>query len=135
MKKSYRTEQKTYLLAFLRSNSGRQLSIEEIAASMDSTLAPGKSTLYRLMNSLVEEGLVRRFARDHSRQFVYQLMDGEQCNAHFHLQCVDCGRLVHLDQGATDELQSRILSQHQFLIDGGRTMLYGHCIHCVEVPH
>lgn len=131
MKKNYLTEQKKYLISFLRSNSTRQYTIEEIAEEMgDVDQAPGKSTLYRLMSNLVEDGFVRRFAKDNSRQFVYQLLDGEHCNAHFHLKCMSCGRLVHLDQPASDDLQRSIFSQHHFIIDEGKTMLYGKCIGC-----
>lgn len=132
MRKVYQTGGKQELLAFLRQNADRPLTIEEIVAALPPEHAPGKSTVYRLMTQLVAEGTVRRFVRGNSRQFTYQWLDSAACHAHLHLKCVDCGRLVHLDHDASAYVQEHLLRQNHFSPDDRMTMLFGRCEGCAH---
>ena len=125
--KTYHTEQRTCLLNYLREHAARQFTMEELTAGLDGVLA--KSTVYRLMNRLVEEGEVRRFARDDSRQLYYQALDSAACHSHLHLKCTSCGRLIHLDED-TSEAVLQMLDKTDFQIDEGKTLLLGHCKSC-----
>lgn len=129
--KAYQTEQKRILLTFLRQHVAAPLSIEEIAAGLQGENAPGKSTVYRLMNQLVESGQVRRFVNGNSRHFVYQLMGCEQCNHHLHCRCVTCGRLFHLDE-ATSGSMRQMIEETGFALDAAKTTLLGTCGACTE---
>jgi Fur family ferric uptake transcriptional regulator len=122
----YCTDGKELLLAFLREHADTPCTIEEIAAA----LPTGKSTLYRLMTALVADGTVRRFVRGNSRQFTYQPFGGEDCHAHLHLKCVDCGRVVHLDHDVSEYVEERLLRQNHFATDEVATMLWGRCEGC-----
>ena len=126
--KGYQTEQKRLLLTFLEQNRAHPLTIEEIVCGLSGERAPGKSTVYRLMTQLVEEGAVRRFVRGNSRHFVYQFML-DTCHKHLHCRCVSCGRLVHLDE-ETSRSMGKLLQQSGFLLDGQQTTLLGTCGHC-----
>jgi len=92
--------------------------------------APGRSTVYRALDRLVEEGTVRRFAPESGGSAAYQAMDPSHCDAHLHLKCVDCGRLIHLDEGVSDALQSDLLRAAGFTVDGRSTTIYGTCAAC-----
>ena len=122
-----RTDQRAYLLAFLRRYAHRQFTVEELVTELDGVLA--KSTIYRLMGRLVEEGEVRRFARDDRRQFLYQALADNTCHSHLHLKCTACGRLIHLDED-TSEAVIHILDKTEFCIDEGKTLLLGQCKGC-----
>ncbi len=126
--KGYQTEQKRMLLAFLQNGSALPMTIEQIAEGLARQGGPGKSTVYRLMNQLVEEGAVRRFVRGNSRHFVYQLMP-ERCMAHLHCRCVACGRLYHLDETLSQSMSQQLASLG-FALDAGKTMLVGTCSSC-----
>ena len=130
MKKRYHTDGRQQLLDFLRRNAERPHTIDEIAAALPPERAPGKSTLYRLMTDLVADGTVRRFVRGNSRQFTYQLFGGDDCHAHLHLKCVDCGRVVHLDHDISAYVEERLLRQNHFAADERATMLWGRCETC-----
>ena len=52
------------------------------------------------------------------------------CDAHLHLKCVDCGRLIHLDEDVSDALQSDLLRAAGFTVDGRSTTIYGTCAAC-----
>ena len=57
-------------------------------------------------------------------------MDPGHCDAHLHLKCVDCGRLIHLDTGVSDALQADLLRAAGFTVDGRSTTIYGTCAAC-----
>ena len=130
---AYQTEQKKALLAFLSSHQEEAFSIDGLAEAMaaDPDLpAVGKSTLYRLISQLVEEGSVKRFTKGHSRHFLYQLLP--HCAGHLHLRCSRCGRLYHMEDGESTMIIAEILSRHHFAVDGADTVLPGCCESCRE---
>ena len=130
MGKRYHTDGRRLLLEFLQRNAEHPYTIDEIVTALPPEQAPGKSTVSRLMTALVAEGAVRRFVRGNSRQFTYQLFGGEDCHAHLHLKCVDCGRVVHLDHDTSEYVEQRLLRQNHFAADEGATMLWGRCETC-----
>ena len=126
MRTSYQTQQKAALLAFLERNAEHQFTIDEIIATMGEA-APAKSTAYRLIKKLCDDGQVRRFTREGTASSVYQLA-GSSCSEHLHIKCVDCGLLIHLDSAACDTLAKAT----GFVIDDEKSMLYGHCANCAR---
>jgi len=130
--KTYQTEQRKKLLEFLRSDPEHQFTIDIIAEHLSGEGMPGKSTVYRLMSKLVEEGCVRRFVSGNSRHFVYQIHEFEDCANHFHLKCIQCGKLVHLECKKGDELIAHIFKEHKFSVDSGKSVLYGICEDCAD---
>ena len=108
MRNSYHTQQRCALLAFLSAHADEQFTVEQLLAAMGDA-APGRSTVYRALDRLVEEGTVRRFAPESGGSAAYQAMDPGHCDAHLHLKCVGCGRLIHLDTGVSDALQADLL--------------------------
>ncbi len=127
--KSYQTQQKKLLIDFLKKNSNNPLTIEEIAVGLQGESSPGKSTVYRLVNRLVEEGVVRRFPKGNSRHFVYQLLDCKGCADHMHCRCVTCGKLFHMDHKTSENMQQLLMSSG-FSIDPQKTTLMGICKGC-----
>lgn len=129
-KKTYQTEQKRQLLRFLQENKTKQYTIDEMISHMEQEHMPGKSTVYRLIKQLVEEGKVKRCNKNNSRQFVYQLLDGEACSLHFHMQCENCGRLFHMEEEETKQVQNLLHIKENFHLDISRSLLLGICATC-----
>ena len=131
---AYHTEQKRILEAFMSENRDRSFTIDEITEGLFALsgegAAPGRSTVYRLMGRLVEEGKARRFVNSESRKASYQLVTCEHCDSHLHLKCKDCGMLIHMDGAMSDELLNRIRSYSNFAVDEEETVLYGRCKDC-----
>ena len=129
----YATEQKKMLLDFLRSNCESAYTVEELVEGMQALYGaegPGKSTVYRLMTHMVEDGTVKRFVKGHSRRFVYQIVAGEHCRSHLHLKCMDCGRLIHLDEQVSEELLDKVRLCSNFAVSEEETVLFGACSDC-----
>ena len=130
----YQTEQRRMLLDFLKRHSDRAYTVEELWEGMNAErslpAAPGKSTVYRMIGSLTEEGLVRRFVKGNSRTFVYQMVCGEHCGCHLHLKCSVCGKLYHMGDQETEKLVAEVFRRHRFSVDEEKTVLFGRCGDC-----
>lgn len=131
MKSTYQTQQRKILLNFLVSASDRQFTIEEIIEGLNKDGRNiAQSSVYRLMKKLVEEGVVRRHSKGDSRQYVYQIIESKECHTHLHLQCTECGKLVHLSHEATKEARQWMKGATGFDLDQEKTYLYGKCVDC-----
>lgn len=130
----YQTEQKRIILAYMKAHSEEAFTIEELCRRLkeepEITAVPGKSTVYRIMPKLVEEGLVKRFVRGNSRQFLYQMVCGEHCSRHLHMKCSVCGKLYHMEDTESEALFLQVMKKHHFQLDEGKTVLFGHCEGC-----
>ena len=132
---SYNTEQKKLLEDFMTKNKDNSFTIDEIIERLDerhgeTVAVPGRSTVYRLINRLTEEGKLRKFVKPNSRKASYQLVAGHHCDCHLHLKCTDCGKLFHMDETVSDELVRRISICNNFSVDEGETVLFGKCSLC-----
>ena len=127
---TYNTEKRAAILSFLEKNRNSAYTVDEIAA----TLSPdgsGKSTYYRLISRLVEEGVVKRIGDEKTRHTTYQYLGCDGCGEHLHLKCKECGRLIHLDHTTSHALEERIMQAGGFSIDEG-AILFGRCQGCKE---
>ena len=130
--RKYMTEQRKVLISFLKENTDKQYSIEEIAESLNSC---GEheisiSAVYRNIGKLVQEGQVRRFAKEGSRTFLYQYVNCGECDSHLHMKCVKCSKILHMDDETTEKMIVAAMAKSNFKIDERKTMLYGICDSC-----
>ncbi len=148
---TYKTSGRERLLSFLSSHPDTPYTVDELAAALQDSSSPsarrsgkapahiGKSSLYRQLAELVDEGRVRRDREagdphevsPHAAA-VYRYVARPDCARHFHLQCLSCGTLLHLDCTLTTELLSHIESDHHFLVHMGKSVLYGICESCAK---
>ena len=130
--KNYNTEKKKMVIDFFYQNRDRHYTVSEIA---DAVLGDGagKSTVYRQVSNLLKSGVIRRFETGESRQFVYQYADAnDSCDRHYHLKCVKCGRLIHMECAHLDTVNAHIKEEHDFVLGSGRAVLYGECVSCTS---
>ena len=127
--RSYDTKARTALSDYLRTNAERQFTAEELAVIMSESA--GKSTVYRLLAKLCEDGEIRRLPREGERGSYYQAIPDEKCLGHLHLKCPKCGLLVHLEDAESRRIAA-IALENGFAIDTKLTMLYGVCSKCAE---
>ena len=127
--RSYDTKAKSALSEFLRTNADRQFTAEELAQKMSESA--GKSTVYRLLSKMCDEGEIRRLPREGERGSYYQAIPDETCLGHLHLKCSRCGELVHLEDAESRRIGA-IALENGFAIDTKLTMLYGLCAACRE---
>lgn len=133
----YQTEQRRIILAYMKAHSEEAFAIEELCEKLKKetafTAVPGKSTVYRIMPKLVEEGLVKRFVKGNSRKFLYQMVCGKHCDHHLHMKCSICGKLYHMEDAESEALFLQVMRKHHFQLDEGSTVLFGQCESCGDV--
>ena len=129
----YVTEQKKILKRILEENADSSYTVEELMEKLRDACgdaAPGKSTVYRLITHLVDDGMVKKFSKDGSRKWSYQIVMCEHCDCHLHLKCMDCGKLIHLDESVSDELLDKVRTISDFSVNEEATVLFGRCGEC-----
>ena len=126
----YNTGKRERILAFLADNADRSYSLEEICDTLTSD-GKGKSTVYRIVSELVAEGCIQRLSDGRTRHCTYQYVGDEHCRGHLHLKCKGCGRLVHLDERVSRDLESALMSEGGFVLESG-AMLFGTCKNCIK---
>ena len=88
----------------------------------------GRASIYRVLELLVEHGLVERVtvAHDLSR-FERVMPSGEH---HHHLVCDSCGRLVAFDDPGLERAINRLSERLAVRVDHHEVVLHGACPDC-----
>lgn len=132
VKKEYNTKARKYVLKFLTDNAGTTVSVADIVTFLkEEGISVNFTTVYRCLNKLVSEQKAIKFTQKDGQKAVFQLANHENsCDEHLHIQCVKCGKLMHLDCDFMNEMSEHILKEHGFSIQCEGSILYGTCDEC-----
>ena len=129
----YRTKQREILISYLEKTPGRHITAGDVCEYFKAQGAPiGQSTVYRQLESLVDEGVITKYSIDAGSPACFEyagehLQGGHIC---FHCKCEKCGRLIHLHCDELEEIQEHLSREHRFRLDPRRTVFYGLCDKC-----
>ena len=131
-KKSYRMAARTQIAEYLKNNADRALTVGDIMKHLEkNSMDVNISTVYRYLGRLSEEGTVNKYSADSGDVALYQFAQpARNCESHLHLQCVKCGKVIHLDCHFMDEINEHIEEHHGFSIICKGSILYGTCEQC-----
>ncbi len=125
----YKTKQRSLIEEELKSAQGH-ITVEELTDRLCAKgSAVGRTTVYRSLERLVEEGKAQKYSAV-GESSCYQFLEGKECCEHFHLKCTSCGRLIHIECDHIKELAEHIGLEHGFEVDKLKTVLYGKCEDC-----
>ncbi len=134
VKPYYHTRQREELLDYLRGHPGEHFTAAQLKAHLDGKGSPlGMATIYRHMDKLVLEGLVRRYQLDSGDSACYEyvgMASAASCASHFHCKCEKCGALIHMNCEELEAIRVHLLEEHGFEWNAGKTVFYGICDHC-----
>ena len=131
MKKERNTEQKEILIKYLKINANKHLNISEIQKDLSNEI--GLTTVYRIINSLVQKGIVSKIPLENSQGFCYQYnSEKEHCSNHYHLICEKCNKTIHIENDNIKKVLKEIENENQFKINNNRIVFYGLCDKCME---
>ncbi|MEA4934533.1 MAG: transcriptional repressor [Lawsonibacter sp.] len=128
--KEYNTEQRVVLMTFFQENRGEQFSIDEIVARLPRQARISRSAVYRNVDRMVQEGLLRKARLEESRKALYQWMDCRHCER-IHLRCEKCGRIFHMKSETDEETLKSVLQNSGFQLDKQASTLPVICKNCV----
>ena len=128
----YHTRQREMILKCLKEHKAEHVTVDSLMAFLkDEGASVGQTTVYRNLDKLMREGVVVKYAGMEGQAACYQYADcGGEPGAHYHLICVDCGQMIHLQCDYLDEMTAHLLEHHQFGIDRFKTVIYGLCKKC-----
>jgi Fur family ferric uptake transcriptional regulator len=88
-----------------------------------------RSTVYRTLEALTEMGVIGHVHLGHSPA-VYHFTDEYTDQAHHHMVCQECGRVVELPLSVLTALQATISREYGFDLDATHFALTGRCSSC-----
>ncbi|MEA4964635.1 MAG: Fur family transcriptional regulator [Oscillospiraceae bacterium] len=130
--KEYATKQRMLLLSVFQEHSGEPLSIDGILAQLPPGSQISRSAVYRNVDKLAQEGILRKTLSEGGRKTLYHYI---RCEAHcerLHLRCEKCGKVFHLENEADEDTLQSILQKNGFRLDEQATVLSGVCKDCNE---
>ena len=121
------TRQRRLIWDTLVAEPEAHLSAEEVARRVREQL-PGvdASTVYRTLDMLVREGLVRRTDLGASRAFFEPAAD----HLHHHVVCERCGAVVHLHDEEIGDVRERVERATGYALSRTDMSFYGVCPAC-----
>ncbi|MCR4673795.1 MAG: transcriptional repressor [Lachnospiraceae bacterium] len=130
----YKTKQKDILVEYLKSASGNHITASDVCEYFKSQGAPiGQSTVYRRLESLVDEGVINKYIIDGNSPACFEYVGeckSDEVHVCFHCKCEKCGKLIHLHCDEVEEMQAHLYKEHKFRMDPRRTVFYGLCEEC-----
>lgn len=133
MRGEYSTRQKRELLGFMQEHDLENFSVDDVVFRLqDRGSKIGRSTVYRYLESLAEQGSVRKYQNAQGITQYQHVADDGRCAKHFHMLCRRCGALLHVDCGLMNALSRHIAEEHGFLLDPRETVMVGICAQCAK---
>ena len=123
----YGTRQKELILAIIQSMD-HEFTVREVFDSIPD--ATSLTTVYRLVDLLVEEGIVNKTVGSDGNIY-YQYIEKCDCN-HFYLKCEKCGSLTHVECDFVNDLEKHILKDHKFQLNKEQIIMNGICFDCCK---
>jgi len=133
MRGEYNTRQKREMLAFLKRHDLQPYAVDDLMLEMQQRGEKiGRSTVYRYLETLTEQGVVRKYQNSRGVTLYQHVEDSHACGEHFHMLCRNCGKLYHVSCDLMQSLVSHIAAHHHFKLDPRETTLVGICAECAN---
>ncbi len=131
------TRAKTLILKCLKSLDGKHITAEELSDMLKSENTPvAKSTLYRFLSQLEQDGVVKKYFSGENASSCYSFVgENSKCNEHFHLFCRQCGEITHFENPMLEQMIKKLDSTNDFSIDIHDSPFYGTCKTCMRKAH
>ena len=126
---SYKTRQKDIILIAIKKQK-QVFTVKEIHQQLKDQV--GLTTIYRLIDKLVEDGRLRKNVGTNNDAY-YQYLEDCKHDNHFYLKCSSCGKIIHVDCDCINNLYSHIFKNHKFKLNKKNIIIDGICERCMEV--
>ena len=129
---TYKTKNKEYIVDVLKEHEDIILSVEDIHSYL---LKKNKNmnitTIYRNLEKLASNNTILKFPSENGLKSQYQLKNHDcAMHDHIHLQCSQCGKIIHLDCNFMTEINEHLNKYHNFDLSTQSSILFGLCEDC-----
>lgn len=131
---SYTTKHRQMIDEYLKNNKDKTIHVSDIYEYLiKNEIKINLTTVYRYIDKLAAEKKLIKYASDKGDKASYQYVEeSPSCNDHLHMQCMKCGKLIHLDCEFMKEFNAHIKAHHDFNIEYNKSILYGLCTECAN---
>jgi len=132
LQKTYHTKTTDLISQFIHSKMDCGFTAGELATFLkDNGVNVNKTTVYRNLDKMTENGKLIKHKSMISEGFVYQNAEEENhCAEHIHFQCCKCGSVIHLSDEKTTEYLKTISEELGLQINLNLSTLNGICPKC-----
>ncbi len=123
---TYNTKQKEIILNTIKKQK-HAFTVKDIYNEINTKT--GLTTIYRLVDKLVEEKQLNKFISDDNTTYYQYLEKCDQKN-HFYLKCDKCKDIFHIDCDCINELSNHIINNHKFKLNKENIIIKGICDKC-----
>ncbi len=127
-KEEYQTKQKGLILDIIKKQKS-EFRVQDIYEALNKKV--GLTTIYRLIDKLVKEGLLNKTIGEDNITY-YQYLEKCEHENHFYLKCEKCGNIIHVDCDCIIDLMNHILAEHHFVASSEHIIISGLCEKCKE---
>ncbi|MBQ9708601.1 MAG: transcriptional repressor [Firmicutes bacterium] len=131
----YRTKQREILIEYFKEAHGGHVTAADVYDYFAKSGSPiGQATVYRQLESLVDEGVVNKYIIDGNSPACFEYVGSEshcENDVCFHCKCEQCGKLIHMHCEDLEGIEEHLYSHHQFKLNPLRTVFYGICEDCL----
>ena len=134
-RRKYHTKGRALILGFLEQSQSVTVTAKDIWAFLqDHDVTVNRSTIYRYLNQLCDDGAIMKYTDNDIGKTVYEYVkDKHDCQCHIHLKCVRCNGIIHLECGFMEEIREHLEASHHFSLQCEGSVLYGLCDHCRKI--
>jgi len=122
------------MLQFFQNHKEKMVSASEIHDFLqEKDDKVNLATIYRNLDKMTEDGVLIKYKDSQEDKAVYQYVgEDEKCHEHLHMQCMKCGKVIHLECNFMKEISEHLLVHHRFTLQCTKSILYGMCGECRE---
>lgn len=121
------TRQRTIMLDVLYNSKG-PLSAEDLFGLIKKRgVSMSLSTVYRILESFTDKGLVTALTLETSKQVLYEVAHAHHGH---HLICISCSKVIHVEGCPLENYEAKLAQKYRFKIDDHTLNFYGYCEQC-----
>ena len=132
MAKEYHTRGKDILLSYFKNHCDKRFCAKDVMNFLhESEISMNQVTVYRNLEKLTVEGSLIKSKQANDENCYYQYVgDNTRCHNHLHMQCKQCGKIIHLDDEFMHGFNDYIRSNFGFCVEPRESVLMGICSEC-----
>lgn len=130
--KKYHTRNKDAIMAYLALHREHSFSACDVNEYMQANgMQVSLTTIYRNLDRLTESGSLMKYKTAEDESCRYQCVKPHaQCHEHIHMQCRECGKVLHMECNFMEEITKHLYEHHGFLLECTGSVLMGLCEEC-----
>jgi len=126
------TNARIEVLKVLIKNEGKHLTSQEIYEMVhQNTPGIGMATVYRTL-SLLEEMRLLYSSVFTDGKVRYELAKDDNHHKHHHLVCLNCNKIIEVEEDLLEEIEKKIWEKKKFKIVDHSLKFYGYCKECYQ---